>query len=151
VVDRPGAAGDAGNHIVYYVKELSVNGIYMRGGIFVKDTARLSTVAGGIDEPLPRVTAHELGHGLSLAHRQDRTNLLASGTTGTVLNEMEIERAREAAGRFGWVESAPAVLKRANELHESGRGEEARTWYERLLALPVRPPEMESLRKRIKR
>jgi hypothetical protein len=34
---------------------------------------------------------------LSLRHRQDRTNLLASGTTGTLLNREEVERARAHA------------------------------------------------------
>jgi hypothetical protein len=135
---------------VYYVKELSVNGIYMRGGIFVKDTAVLSSVPGGINEPLPRVTAHELGHGLSLEHRQNKTNLLASGTTGTSLNETEIKQARAAAAHFAWIEPAPAVLKRANELRESGRSKEAGIWYERVFALPVRPADADSLRKRIK-
>jgi hypothetical protein len=57
----------------------------------------LREVETGIDEPLPRVTAHELGHALGLPHRQDRTNLLASGTTGTALNAREVETARKKA------------------------------------------------------
>lgn len=92
---------------VYFVKELDVNGFYMPRGIFVKDTAALRPVKGGIDEPLPRVTSHEIGHALSLPHRQDTTNLMASGTTGTLLNEAEIMQAREAAKKFAWIESAP--------------------------------------------
>lgn len=83
---------------VYYIHKFSVNDIYM-GDDFavVQETARLREVEGGIDEPIPRVTAHELGHALGLPHRQDRMNLLASGTTGTLLNAREIERARETA------------------------------------------------------
>ena len=47
---------------VYYVKTMPPNGVYFPGGIFVKDTASLRKVEGGIDEPLPRVTSHEFGH-----------------------------------------------------------------------------------------
>ncbi|MEW6158402.1 MAG: Matrixin [Verrucomicrobiota bacterium] len=82
---------------VYYVHRLPVNGIYFREAIFVKDTASLREVEGGIDEPIPRVTSHELGHALKLDHRQNRTNLMASGTTGIALNTDEIDRARRAA------------------------------------------------------
>ena len=93
---------------VYYVKQLDVNGFYTPRAIFVKDTAALRPVEGGIDEPIPRVTSHELGHALSLPHRQNTTNLMASGTTGTLLNDAEIQQARAAAKKFAWTESAPA-------------------------------------------
>ena len=93
---------------IYYVKQLDVNGFYTPRGIFVKDTAALRPVEGGIDEPIPRVTSHELGHALSLPHRQDTTNLMASGTTGTLLNDAEIQQARVAAKKFAWIESVPA-------------------------------------------
>ena len=83
---------------VYYIHKFSVNGVYLGDRTaFVQETAALQEVEGGIDEPLPRVTAHELGHALGLRHRQARTNLLASGTTGTSLNAAEIEVAREIA------------------------------------------------------
>ena len=95
---------------LYYVKELEVNGFYTPRGIFVKDTASLRPVEGGIDEPIPRVTSHELGHAFGLPHRQDRTNLMASGTTGTLLNSDEIERARAAAKKLTWIERAPAAI-----------------------------------------
>lgn len=76
---------------VYYVHTLPPNGVYLGGNIaFVKETASLRKVEGGIDEPLPRVTSHELGHNLGLPHRQNVTNLMASGTTGTSFNENEI-------------------------------------------------------------
>jgi hypothetical protein len=87
---------------VCYVKEIGPNGIWTNGLIVVKDTARLREVPGGIDEPLPRVTSHELGHALGLPHRQDVTNLMASGTTGFSLNEEEIQTARATAlAKFG--------------------------------------------------
>jgi hypothetical protein len=83
---------------VYYIHKFSVNGVYLgRRMAFVQETARLRPVPGGSDEPLPRVTAHELGHTLGLPHRQDRTNLLASGNNGTTLNEDEAARARRRA------------------------------------------------------
>ncbi|HEY6169989.1 MAG TPA: matrixin family metalloprotease [Verrucomicrobiae bacterium] len=91
---------------VYYVKQMQPNGYWSGGVVFVKDTASLKEVPGGIDEPLPRVTSHELGHALGLAHRQDRTNLMASGTTGTALNEEEIRLARANASRRSWVKKA---------------------------------------------
>ena len=85
---------------VCYVKEVKPNGFFHSGLIVVKDTASLKEVEGGIDEPLPRVTSHEIGHALTLNHRQDRTNLMASGTTGFSLNDAEIAAAREKAKAF---------------------------------------------------
>ena len=82
---------------VCYVKEVPPNGFYNGKLIVVKDTAALKEVAGGLDEPLPRVTSHEIGHALGLPHRQDTTNLMQSGTTGFSLNEAEIATAREKA------------------------------------------------------
>ena len=125
---------------VYYVKQLDVNGFYMPRGIFVKDTAALRPVEGGLDEPLPRVTSHELGHAFGLPHRQDRTNLMASGTTGTLLNDAEIQSAREAAKRFFWIESAPALRKRAEELRAAGKTDDAETLGRVLSILPIAQP-----------
>jgi len=82
---------------VCYVKEVKPNGFYYGEPIVVKDTAALREVEGGIDEPLPRVTSHEIGHALGLPHRQDTFNLMASGTTGTSLNDAEIALARSRA------------------------------------------------------
>jgi hypothetical protein len=113
---RPPDSLAEGMFHVYYVHQLPVNGFYVRrDAIFVQDAAALRPVEGGIDEPLPRVTAHELGHALSLPHRQDLTNLLASGTTGVLLNEAEITRARAAARKLSWIASAEAALRRAEE------------------------------------
>jgi hypothetical protein len=82
---------------LYYVHEFPVNGVWFGQEAIVRETAKLREVEGGIDEPIPRVSAHELGHALGLPHRQDRTNLLASGTTGTRLNAAEVKVARERA------------------------------------------------------
>ena len=122
---------------VYYLKQMSVNGIYLGEAIFVKDTASLRAVAGGIDEPLPRVTSHELGHAFGLPHRQDTTNLMASGTTGIWLNEEEIQRVRERAKQFGWIESAGAVKQRAEELARAGKITEAEVLRQRLAGFPA--------------
>ena len=122
---------------VYYLKLMSVNGIYLGEAIFVKDTASLRAVAGGIDEPLPRVTSHELGHAFGLPHREDTTNLMASGTTGICLNDEEIQRVRERAKKFGWIEPAGAVKQRAEELVRAGKIAEAEVLRRRLAGLPA--------------
>jgi len=119
---------------VYYLKRMSVNGIYLGEAIFVKDTASLRAVAGGIDEALPRVTSHELGHAFGLPHRQDTTNLMASGTTGIGLNDEEIQRVRERAKEFGWIESAGAVKQRVEQLVRAGKITEADVLRRRLAA-----------------
>ncbi len=124
---------------VYFVKQLDVNGFYTPRGIFVQDTAALHRVAGGIDEPIPRVTAHELGHALSLPHRQDTTNLMASGTTGTLLNAAEIQQARAAARKIVWIESAPALRQRADALAAAGQAAEAQALFRHLAPLPGAP------------
>jgi hypothetical protein len=136
---------------VYYVKEFSANGVYFPKGIFVKDTASLKPIEGGIDEPLPRVTAHELGHALNLQHRQDTTNLMASGTTGTWLNAAEIKKSRAAAGKLAWIESAAAVKKKADELRAAQKDTEARALYQRLSTLPVKCDAVEQAKERAAR
>ncbi|HEV3165222.1 MAG TPA: Matrixin [Isosphaeraceae bacterium] len=94
----PEASRDLDGLHVYYIHKFPVNGVYMGADFaMVQETSQLRSVEGGIDEPIPRVTAHELGHALGLPHRQALTNLLASGTTGTLLNADEVKVAREKA------------------------------------------------------
>jgi hypothetical protein len=122
---------------IYYIKRFAANGVYFKRAIFVKDIASLKAVDGGIDEPLPRVTSHELGHALSLPHRQDVTNLMASGTTGTWLNAQEIKLARGAAKKFAWIKSAPEVLKEADRLDQEHKATAARPLYQHLATIPL--------------
>jgi len=133
---------------VYFLKQMTVNGIFLGEAIFVKDTASLREVEGGMDEPLPRVTAHELGHAFGLAHRQDKTNLMASGTTGIRLNEEETRQVRERAKRFPWIEPATVLRQRADEWARTGKPREAEALYQRLAALAtaVNGPPTESKR-----
>lgn len=120
---------------VYYIHQFEVNGIYYGNReSMVKETARLRPVPGGIDEPLPRVTAHELGHGLTLVHRQDKTNLMASGTTGTSLNEAEVNQAREAAGKLKGI-LAYADLENFEDRSNRARSQLLTTWANDLRAL----------------
>ena len=132
---RPKKSLSDGLFHIYYVKHMRNNGIYFPEAIFVKDTASLRAVEGGIDEPLPRVTSHELGHAFALAHRQSNTNLMASGTTGTSLNAAEITRARAAASGLSWIEPAPVVMERANELYRTNRSKEAAALYARIATI----------------
>jgi hypothetical protein len=90
-----------------------MNGIYMGAdAIVVKDTAALRTVKGGVDEPIPRVTSHEIGHAFGLGHRQDTINLMASGTTGWSLNDAEIAGARAWAARQDWILAPEPALRK---------------------------------------
>ncbi|MSR66288.1 MAG: Matrixin [Pedosphaera sp.] len=132
---------------VYYVKTMPPNGVYFPGGIFVKDTASLRKVEGGIDEPLPRVTSHEFGHALGLPHRQNVTNLMASGTTGLSLSDDEIRTARKTAGTYPSVILAPALLQRADLLNKNGKVAEAKSIYSMLAAIPLDVPETRHARK----
>ncbi len=135
---RPKESNSADCFNVYYIHAMSPNGIYMnRDALFVKETAKLKEVPGGIDEPLPRVSAHELGHGMGLPHRQNTTNLMASGTTGTSLNAAEIEIVRTTLVRFPWVLAPDEFLKAADKQAKAGNNEAARTAYEALLELPT--------------
>jgi hypothetical protein len=110
---RPADSRPAGMVHVYYVHRLPTNGVFMgRDAIFVKDTASLRPVKGGVDEPLPRVTSHEIGHAMGLAHRQDTINLMASGTTGWSLNDPEIDATRAWAARQDWVLKPAAALEK---------------------------------------
>jgi hypothetical protein len=131
-----GSRSDAGMD-VYYIHKFSVNGVYLGNRMaFIQETARLRPVPGGIDEPLPRVTAHELGHALGLPHRQDRTNLLASGTTGTILNEAEVARSREKARSTPGSLPVADLRKKAEEAAAKGEVAEARRLWGWLAEVP---------------
>ena len=138
---RPEATRSPGMFHVYYIGEMAPNGIFMRrDGIFVKESARLRPVKGGIDEPLPRVTAHELGHGMGLPHRQDTLNLLASGTTGTSLNDAEIEIVRTTVGKLDWVLTPEQFLKLAEKEEAEKKIDPARSRYFSLREIPGNSP-----------
>ena len=122
---------------VYFIHQFGVNGVYLGDATaFVQETAKLRPVEGGIDEPLPRVTAHELGHALGLPHRQDRTNLLASGTTGTSLNAAESDHAREFALKTPGTRTVAELTRAAEDSTKSGRFAEARRFWSDLAAIP---------------
>ncbi|HEV3122719.1 MAG TPA: hypothetical protein VGY53_12485, partial [Isosphaeraceae bacterium] len=122
---------------VYYIHKFAFNGIYMGTDYaIVQETARLREVEGGIDEPIPRVTAHELGHALGLPHRQDTTNLLASGTTGTLLNLREVERTRQRAPQIPGCATVAEVGKAAAQAEQAGDLEKARRLWGWLAEIP---------------
>ena len=136
---------------IYYIKRFGVNGVFLASdGMFVKDLARLRTVKGGLDEPIPRVTAHELGHALTLRHRQHVTNLLASGTTGWSLNIAEVKQARKATENYNWIYSAPVLLKVADDYYTKEEKKKAATIYAQLASMPLDCPEVKKAKKRLK-
>ena len=107
----------------------------------MKETAKLREVEGGIDEPIPRVTAHELGHILGLPHRQDKTNLLASGTTGTILNEREVKTARAEARMIPGVRTYAELSNEVKETAGRPEGSNLRCWFNEIqhVARAVKP------------
>jgi hypothetical protein len=112
---RPLKAIESGMIHVFYVHRLPTNGVFMaRDAIFVKDTAALREVKGGVDEPIPRVSSHEIGHAMGLPHRQNTINLMASGTTGWSVNDGEIETVRSWASTQDWVLAPPAAFEKGH-------------------------------------
>jgi len=138
---RPTGSRAEGMFHVYYVGRVSINGLYVeRDAIFVQEAAALTVVPGGIDEPLPRVTSHEIGHGFRLTHRQALTNLMASGTTGTSLNQEEIHTARRAAESYSWVIPAAKFLESADKLLSEGKKPESVSRCRAIISLPGSSP-----------
>ena len=112
---RPLKGLDRGMIHVFYVHRLPTNGVFMGpDAIFVKDTAALREVKGGVDEPIPRVTSHEIGHAMGLPHRQNTINLMASGTTGWSVSDPEIETVRGWASTQDWVLTPPAAFEKGH-------------------------------------
>lgn len=82
---------------ICYVGDMGPNGFFYGEPVVVCERPEYHKVAGGCDNPVARVTAHELGHVLFLQHRQEWTNLMASGKNGVSLNAQEIKDARKRA------------------------------------------------------
>lgn len=136
---RPRASLSDTNFHLYYIGQMRPNGICLNRSyqlLFVKDTAALNKVEGGIDEPLPRVSAHEIGHALALDHRQDTFNLMASGTTGTSLNGEEIATSRAAAQKLTWCLKPADALALAEKL-PAEKATAAKALYTTLSGLPA--------------
>ena len=131
---------------LYYIKDFSANGVYLGAAMFVKDTATLRAVPGGIDEPLPRVSSHELGHALSLKHHTNVLHLLASRTTVTNLDAAEIRQTREAAAKFPWIEPAQSVLERAEDSHRAGQQDAVRKLHQMLAPIRLDVPPLRRAR-----
>jgi hypothetical protein len=121
---------------VYYIHRFAVNGVFLGQGIcFVQETAKLRAVEGGIDEPLPRVTSHELGHALGLPHRQNTTNLMASGTTGILINEAEVTTVRKKAKQISSAMTVEECEKAIGESQAKGAVERVKVLHAALDAL----------------
>jgi hypothetical protein len=142
---RPEATKATNVFHLYYVKKFSVNGVYLGEAMFVKDTAALREVPGGIDEPLPRVSSHEIGHAFTLQHCTNESHLMFRGTTGTNLDSVEIRQARDAAKQVPWIQPASAIAKSAAE---STHPEEARRFYARLAVIPLDEPSVQTAREK---
>jgi len=82
---------------VCFVKDMGPNGFFYGEPVVVCQNPEFHKVTGGTTNSVARVAAHELGHVLFLQHRQERTNLMASGKNGVTLNQQEITDARKRA------------------------------------------------------
>lgn len=82
---------------VCFVHDMGPNGFFYGEPVVVCETPEYTSVRVGAARPVARVLAHELGHVLFLKHRQDHTNLMASGRNGVTLNREEIAAARSRA------------------------------------------------------
>jgi hypothetical protein len=112
---RPLKAIERGRIHVFYVHRLPTNGVFMGAdAIFVKDTAALREAKGGVDEPIPRVSSHEIGHAFGLPHRQNTINLMASGTTGWSINDDEIDAVRGWAANQEWILKPAAAFEKGH-------------------------------------
>ena len=127
---------------LYCIHEFQPNGATIGGHdvIFFKDTASLTPVKGGIDEPLPRVVAHQLGYALSMGNSDDQAYLMSNGTTGTLLSEREVFTARQAVESIEWHMTPTTMFEAADSFMEEGATQEAVRLYETLVSVPGRSP-----------
>lgn len=101
---------DAGSIDVCFIREMGPNGFFYGEPVVVCEQPEFTKVKGGAENPVARVTAHELGHVLTLQHRQDHVNLMASGRNGVSMNNQEIKDARTKAREISAAWSLPASL-----------------------------------------
>ena len=136
---------------LYCIHEFQPNGATIGGHdvIFFKDTASLVPVEGGIDEPLPRVLSHQFGYALSLGNVDDKSYLMANGTTGTILSEREVFTARQAIESIEWHMTPTKMSEAAASYLEIGDLLEARQLYETLMAVPGRSPLKDAAQERL--
>ena len=137
---------------LYCIHEFRPNGATIGGHdvIFFKDSATLRAVDGGIDEPIPRVIAHQLAYALSLSNVAEESGLMADGTTGTLLNEGEIVTARRATEGIEWWKTPADISEAADALIRDGAVEDATTLLETLIAIPRRSPIKDAAQKRLR-
>lgn len=83
-----------------FIHEMGPNGFYYDEPVVVSETPGSYHVRGGATNRIARVIAHEFGHALTLQHRDPKTALMASNSTGITLNASEIAAAREAAAKW---------------------------------------------------
>jgi len=89
--------------------------------IQVRDTPILGPAGHPAHSPAARTAAHECGHGLSLAHRQDSDeNLMRSKTYGWQLNGLEIQEARSAAAEKALRDTTPRICGEPGMLSAAG-------------------------------